>query len=279
MKGGIVSSFDRSGLAALSDLETNEWRKTIKHLEAEQTVFLAHESEFRTTEYRWPVDALRNWSRVWEYPYAFNHLTEFSGGRPVHIADIGSGVTFFPFALSRAGLSVTCTDLDEVCGRELTRAASVVPHAPGRVAFRHTNGMSLPFRDGEVDGATCISVLEHVPEHLKMVGEMARIIRPKGILVLTMDLDLTGDHQLGVSDHKNLIPELQRFFSLAVPDMTIHPLDQLRSHLGPYPELGLRGTQFLKYLAREPVRRMLGRAPASHVPFRLAVQGMVLIRK
>lgn len=48
-----ASVFQRSGLAALSDLETPLWRELFACLEREQDLFLAHESGFRSAEYLW----------------------------------------------------------------------------------------------------------------------------------------------------------------------------------------------------------------------------------
>src|SRR5215213_8923717 len=94
--------FDRGGLAALSDLKTPEWRELFERLEKDQAEFQASDSQFRSSEYKWPRDPLHTWSRVWEYPYAYHHLTRrlaASPARAPHVVDFGSGVTFFPFAV------------------------------------------------------------------------------------------------------------------------------------------------------------------------------------
>ena len=160
--------FLRSGIAALSDLETTAWRHQLAILESSQRDFLIHEQEFRSPAYKWPRNALNNWSRVWEYPYVYFHLQsilEASGAHRVsRVVDFGSGVTFFPFAIARLGYHVICSDIDPGCSSDLERAASVVPHSPGRVEFRHIDGTQLPLEDAEVDAIYSISVIEHIPE-------------------------------------------------------------------------------------------------------------------
>lgn len=47
------------------------------------------------------------------------------------------------------------------------------------------DGMALPFRDGVFDTVLCNEVLEHVPEPSKLMGEVARVLKPEGVLLLT----------------------------------------------------------------------------------------------
>lgn len=47
------------------------------------------------------------------------------------------------------------------------------------------DGMALPFRDGCVDTVFCSQVLEHVPEPSQMMGEMVRVLKKGGLLILT----------------------------------------------------------------------------------------------
>src|SRR5262249_22624394 len=113
--------FDRGGLAAISDCRNPECQSLFDALAREQSGFLEKESQFRSPEYKWPRDPLRNWSRAWEYPYAYHHLRAFRErwSRPVNpvVVDVGSGVTFFPFSVARLGCDVMCTDIDPVCER------------------------------------------------------------------------------------------------------------------------------------------------------------------
>lgn len=44
----------------------------------------------------------------------------------------------------------------------------------------------LPFPDNSFDGALCTSVLEHVEDERKVVGEIFRVVRPGGKVVITI---------------------------------------------------------------------------------------------
>lgn len=276
--------FDRSGQAALSDLETTEWRDLFAHLEQASARFRQHEPAFRSPAYPWPRDPLHDWSRCWEYPYVYYHVRRFlheqpAGPRPVTV-DVGSGVTFFPFALAALGGEVICTDTDPLCRTDLERAIPLVSAAPGRVSFRLIEGGRLPLREGEAAVAVCVSVVEHIPDFEATVQDIARVLRPGGLLVLTNDLDLRGDHEIGPVRYRDLRAELARHFDWVYPEVAVHPSDLLRTANGPYrarvPEGWRKAWALLKQQVLKPI---LGRTPRPLLLYDLAVQAFVLRRK
>jgi SAM-dependent methyltransferase len=56
---------------------------------------------------------------------------------------------------------------------------------PNQQVDVQANGMMLPFRDGTFDSVLCNQVLEHVPEPSQLFAEVARVLRPNGVLLLT----------------------------------------------------------------------------------------------
>jgi len=276
--------FARSGLAARSDIDSPEWEQIFKLLEQEQALFLNHESSFRSPDYTWPRDPLHNWSRAWEYPYVFHHLQALREARHrsnvARIVDLGSGVTFFPFAVAKLGFEVICSDIDRVCEKDLGRAAAVVDHSPGTVTFRLTDGTHLPFNDGEIDAVYCISVLEHVANFECLIGETARVLKPGGLFLLTVDIDLRGDMELGAEKHRILVTALRSYFEYRWPEATIHPADMLDSSSGPYghrPPVSVWERRW--FLFKQQVKTRLGMKPRPWLPFWLAVQAFALVRK
>lgn len=276
--------FDRCGLAAVSDLEQPEWRGIFRHLEDVQGEFLGHEKAFRSPEYAWPRDPLHNWSRCWEYPYVFHQVRQFReanpGGLPLRSADLGSGVTFFPFAVARLGYEVLCLDTDPICRTDLSRAIPLMGAGAGRVDVRLIEGQRLPVPDGGLDLVFCVSVLEHIPDFAATLRELSRVIRPGGLLVMTIDLDLRGDQEIGVDRYKLLLRELGRSFVPRFPEACVHPADILRTQDGPYPwpiPTGMARRWFL--LKQQVLKPLFGRRPRPLVPFYLAVKGFVLERR
>ena len=144
------SIFDRSGLAALSDLQSPQHRDLFAQLEKEQDAFLERQSGVWSDDYRWPRDPLHTWSRIWEYPYVYYHLKKqaeaLGPDRDFKVADLGSAVTFFPFSVAELGCRVHCLDIDATCAPDIERAANVVPHSPGKVEFNPISDGRLPLQ-------------------------------------------------------------------------------------------------------------------------------------
>jgi 2-polyprenyl-3-methyl-5-hydroxy-6-metoxy-1,4-benzoquinol methylase len=282
--------FNWSGLAALNDLQTELCQNIFSVLEEQQTEFLNNASEFRSEEYKWPNDPLHCWSRGWEYPYVYYHLARYvkdlteEGQRSI-IADIGSGVTFFPFSLAQLGCEVICSDIDPVCETDILRARESVSYSPGNVHFRLINNEKLPFNDGECDAVYCVSVIEHIPDFENTVREMARILKLGGLCLITCDLDLdsAGNKQLNTGQFERLVSVVGQEFSLVYPERTIHPVAVLTNRNSPYSGNRSSYTRFGCQLIKQKILKPLLGKKSGYVnvlgPSPLAILGLVLQKR
>lgn len=260
--------FNRSGLAALSELQAEECRNIFSVLEKRQSEFLREAGKFRSKEYKFPNDPLHCWSRVWEYPYVYFHLTRFvngltGGSRPV-VADVGSGVTFFPFSLAQLGCQVVCTDIDPVCEKDILRACEFVSYSPGNVHFRLISNERLPFADCECDVIYCISVLEHIPNFENTVREIARVLKPGGLCLITCDigLDPRANTPLTNLEYERLIFAVERQFRLLCPDRSIHPVNVLTDLNSPYTNCQITYARIgFRLLKQQILKLLFGRKP------------------
>jgi SAM-dependent methyltransferase len=252
-----------------------------EHLLAEQDRFLAQEDSFRGAGYDWPRDALRNWSRVWEYPYVHHHIAaEIERlGRRARVVDVGSGVTFFPFVNARLGCDVVCVDYDPVCIRDLEKAIAVVDAAPGTVSARKSDGTDVPVDDGSADILVSVSVLEHVDDKPALCAAMAKALRPGGLCVLTMDLDLRGDFEIDPGGRREILGVLDRYFEPAARVVGVHPRELLLSTNGPYGFAVPPAWSLMRFRAKQWLRSVFGMGAKPLYPFELAVEAFVLRRR
>ncbi|MFI1921932.1 class I SAM-dependent methyltransferase [Streptomyces sp. NPDC020377] len=94
----------------------------------------------------------------------------------------GTGIVTRRLAAGRPGLRVTGLD----------RAPAMVGHAAARLpgAVVLADGRRLPFRDGEFDAVSSVWLLHLVEDAMdarRIVAECARVLRPGGVYVTTVD--------------------------------------------------------------------------------------------
>jgi SAM-dependent methyltransferase len=154
--------------------------------------------------------------------------------KPV-VVDLGCGVTFFPFVVAQAGCEVIAVDIDAVVGADFVRAIEVFRDWTRLVTFRPCDRARLPFDDETVDALYCVSVLEHIPDFSATISEIARVLKPKGLLLLTIDVDLSGNSELSPGQYWMLRDALEGILELVEPEVTVHPLRVLDSRNSPYP--------------------------------------------
>ncbi|HLI45197.1 MAG TPA: class I SAM-dependent methyltransferase [Acidimicrobiales bacterium] len=107
------------------------------------------------------------------------------------VLDMGCGAGRHAFECLRRGAAVVALDADEV---ELKGAVSVmaamaeageVREGGAGLAVRGT-ALDLPFPDGSFDRVIAAEVLEHIPDDVRAMAELARVVRPGGRLAVTV---------------------------------------------------------------------------------------------
>ena len=233
----LENPFNRSGLASLDDLSTPQWHSLFPHLESIQNDFIA--AQPHTPDYPWTRDPLHNCIRAWEYPFVYHHLRSHhhseSTRSPLQIVDLGSGATFFPFAVARLGCSVIAVDADTRAKASMDRAIGAVSTGTGSVTSLLSDARSINLNSDSIDAVFCISVLERIPDFQTVIAEVRRILRNRGLFVLTFDIDLRGNFQLGPASYTRLIETLNESFSLIYPETVVHPLRVLTTDNSIYP--------------------------------------------
>ncbi len=112
------------------------------------------------------------------------------------VLDVGCGEGAFADALLRAGCAPVCV---EVADEPLRRLRSRFPELDD--VRRAVAEKPLPLDDAEVDVVWAGEVVEHVVDVALLLGELRRVLRPGGRLVLT-----TPDHPLHLRLRLAIVP-------------------------------------------------------------------------
>jgi SAM-dependent methyltransferase len=107
------------------------------------------------------------------------------------VLDLGCGFGRHAFEAARRGARVVALDAgrDEVLGVRATFAAMVeageIPDSTSAVAVQG-DALALPLADEAFDRVICSEVLEHIPDDLAAMAELARVLRRGGTMAVTV---------------------------------------------------------------------------------------------
>jgi 2-polyprenyl-3-methyl-5-hydroxy-6-metoxy-1,4-benzoquinol methylase len=111
--------------------------------------------------------------RVIEFEFALRWLSKIC---PFNVLDIGPGSSSWPHIMSNCGFRVTAIDKISGYSRRLYF---------NRHYYIVKDDITQPKITGPFDLVTCISVLEHIPDHKKAIEGMFKLIKPGGYIILT----------------------------------------------------------------------------------------------
>jgi len=178
----------------------------------------------------------------WDYAWAILHSGVRAG---MTVLDAGAGRGFLQYYLARLGVQVHATDISPVESklfRKLDAVASLVKVPFKRDPFRVTHKLqrrygtqlacrfdsvaALSYTDAQFDRVFSISVLEHLDAVTLRDGlsEMARVLKPSGLLVMTIDYTPTPGSDIEGFDMTRICQDIVE--PLASCSLTpIEPLD------------------------------------------------------
>jgi SAM-dependent methyltransferase len=128
--------------------------------------------EWKTSERRGLADKNIN-ERPIEFGFAFKWLSKIY---PAEVLDVGSGTTAWPHVMANCGISITA--IDKTKGYWESGFFN-------RHYYIINDDITKPNITKQFDLITCLSVLEHIPNHKKAINEMIKLLKPGGHLVLT----------------------------------------------------------------------------------------------
>jgi SAM-dependent methyltransferase len=115
----------------------------------------------------------------------------FPVGPGDRLLDLGCGAGRHAFEALRRGATVAACDADEGELRTVASIAAAMDEAgeappPAQAAAVGGDATAMPFGDGSFDRVIAAEVLEHIPDDQAALHEIARVLRPGGLLAVTV---------------------------------------------------------------------------------------------
>lgn len=106
------------------------------------------------------------------------------------VLDVGTGKGRFVIALARQAVKITTVDISAE-EQHHARLEAIHSGVADRLDFVRADARSLPWRAGSFDAVTSWNVFHHLDDPKRVFGEMLRLLKPGGKLVLA-DFSLSG---------------------------------------------------------------------------------------
>jgi ubiquinone/menaquinone biosynthesis C-methylase UbiE len=106
-----------------------------------------------------------------------------AGSSLTSIIDVGTGTALIPIVLAQRepGCSITAVDMSQEMLKLAVRNVATA-QLTGTIRLQIADAKTLPFADDAFDAGISNSILHHLPEPAGPLAEMARVVRPGGVL-------------------------------------------------------------------------------------------------
>ncbi|MEM7239911.1 MAG: methyltransferase domain-containing protein, partial [Pseudomonadota bacterium] len=108
------------------------------------------------------------------------YLSALEFAKDKRVLDIASGEGYGSWILSQAASQVDGVEIDAE-----TVKRSQIRYKHPKISFQQGDCREIPFEDDTFDLVTCFETLEHIAEHDVLLGELRRVLKPDGILLIS----------------------------------------------------------------------------------------------
>lgn len=201
--------------------------------------------------------------RAWEYA----SLIDLSGvTKKSRVLDAGGASSPLVFELASMGVKVVSVDLMQDLVKNTNEVAQKMSWP---LTAQRDDMIELPFDDNSFDFVFSVSVLEHMSNDLKQkaVAELARVLKPKGILGLTFDYGQSsgigyyyGKDQGFGHEPLSSVAEIER---LLICPSNLHLYNQEKLLKEPYIFTAYRGSnlKFVNFILHRVIKPLIRKNP------------------
>ncbi|MER5833172.1 HAD-IA family hydrolase [Streptomyces sp. NPDC002130] len=178
---------------------------------------------------------------------------------PALAVDVGCGSSFHAAAMTQLfSCPVVRIDLTEAA---LRRSSTPSGELPSPVSVQ-ADAARLPLHDASSDFTLCAELLEHVPDPESVLGELSRVTRPGGLLVLAVPNSIEGTWPLfrGI--------QRKSFSAGHIREYTLDSLTEAAERIG-FNKVAAGSRWFLIYWLAFGIERSRFAAPAARALLRL----------
>ena len=214
-------------------------------------------------------DSLREGIESLEFSYRLHEYRHFRGKR---VLDVGAGNGYVLGKYAKEGASVSGVDITptaiDLCRKRFAHAGM-----PGD--FHVAQAEQLPFEDATFDCVCSMGVLHHVPDTVKAVAEIHRVLKPGGRLIVMFYHRNSALYRikyrlLSVMQQRPIEQLVNEFDGVGNPKGTVYSKRELAALLQGFESLDMfvgyltgdmmlpRGGRFIPNALLKPLAPMLG---------------------
>jgi ubiquinone/menaquinone biosynthesis C-methylase UbiE len=119
------------------------------------------------------------------------------------ILEVGTGKGRFAIELARCGANVTAIDISKEMLKIASKRAEQ-QNLQNQISFEEGDAEDLKYPANYFDVVMCLQTLMHVPNKRRCLGELARVVKQNGVIVVD---DINKDHRwrIAVRGWKNFV--------------------------------------------------------------------------
>ncbi|MES2216177.1 MAG: class I SAM-dependent methyltransferase [Patescibacteria group bacterium] len=135
------------------------------------------------------------------------------------VLDAGCGYGLYSLTLAEQNKGyIDAVDLEQPRIDALNRLLDEQSHLKIRIQTRQGSITDLPFDDHSHDLVICSDVIEHIPDDLVAIQEMARVLRPGGTLIISTPYNSTYNQRIFRKfDHQRPGYTTEKYMTLLAP--------------------------------------------------------------